>query len=55
MRGKGLICKYIMAVQLSSTDKTHIYALFISLIYLEVGSYNFFDKVGFVISLFWYF
>ncbi|KAE9524208.1 hypothetical protein AGLY_015247 [Aphis glycines] len=35
MRGKGLICKYIMAIQLSSTDKTHIYALFISLIYLE--------------------
>lgn len=55
MRGKGLICKYIMAVQLSSTDKTHIYALFISLIYLEVGSYSFFDKVEFVISLSWYF
>ncbi|XP_060847097.1 pre-mRNA-splicing factor CWC22 homolog [Rhopalosiphum padi] len=35
MRGKGLLCKYIMSVQLASTDKTHIYALFISLIYLE--------------------
>ncbi|XP_025196648.1 pre-mRNA-splicing factor CWC22 homolog [Melanaphis sacchari] len=34
-RGKGLLCKNIMALQFASSDKTHIYALFISLIYLE--------------------
>lgn len=54
-RGKGILCKNIMEAQLNSTKDTRIYALFIALIYGEVGSLILFDETRFLISLIWYF
>jgi len=54
-RGKGILCKNIMEAQLNSTRDTRIYALFISLIYDEVGSLTLFDITQFLINLIWYF
>jgi len=55
MRGRGILCKCIMEAQLASTGNTHIYALFIALIYDEVGSFILFDIARFLKSLFWRF
>ncbi|XP_022168891.1 pre-mRNA-splicing factor CWC22 homolog [Myzus persicae] len=38
VRGRGILCKSVMEAQLASTTNTHIYALFIALIYDEIST-----------------
>jgi len=52
MRGKGIFCRSIMEAQLASTDKTNLYALFISLINIEVCNYNLFNKTRYSLIYF---
>jgi len=55
LRGRGILCKSVMEAQLASNSNTHIYALFIALIYDEVGSLILFGKTRFLMILFCHF